>query len=680
MNDWLKGFVAGCLILFVVPVMAQDEEDKCTLPTNKKIVKLLQQAHNDKYKPKEQYQFIKDALEMDEDCAECKYQLGVRSFQNANQRGSSYDYAEGYFTQLIQQCPKYHSDAYYYLGVINFSNKNRAEALKYFREFLDFKGGGENSYSEDFPKKKKDVMEILPEIEFDEEFFSKPVPFDPYRVQKISTDNDEYLPMLSPDNQIIFFTRTVDRAMKGDIKSNIQEEFSMAYRDDITQPFDAGTALPKPFNVGPNYGGSTISIDNKEIIVCACIVDKPKSPNPYKNCDLYSARYERFLNEKLNRYEYRWSELVNLGPGINTPDGWEAQPSLSSDGNMLFYATNRYGSRNTDIYVSVRGKDGKWGPGKDAGPIINSDGNDKTPFLHTDSKTLYFASETGPGRLGAGGFDIFYTRMDENGKWTQPKNIGYPINTDKDEVGLIVSSDGKLAYFASNSVAGARGWDVFAFELHPEARPERIVIVKGDLKDSKGITVKDARVEIKYASTGEVGLATVDTTEGKFVAAVKAGKEDEVLVTVKKEGHSFSSKLVEVSEKSAPMVKNVELEVAPIEKGKSYTINDILFGTASYELNGKSKFVIDQFIDFLKENKNVRVEIQGHTDNEGDPGRNLTLSENRAKAVMNYIIMKGIAKDRLTSKGYGQTKPKVPNTSDQNKAKNRRTEFFILDI
>ncbi|MFI5204081.1 MAG: OmpA family protein [Flavobacteriales bacterium] len=667
----LSGFVA---------VGQEEEEDPCAFPTNKKILKLLQNSQSDKYTNKEQFQFLKDALKQDENCIECKYAYALKSFNyQASQDNPSYDNAEQYFNEIIQACPKYHSDAYYYLGIINYSRKDNPEALRYFRLFLEFKSSDGKAFAEDYATKKRDVQEIVPEIEFNEEFFKKPVPFSPQRVNNISTEAGEYLPMLSPDNQIIFFTREVNRAAKGDITSKMVEEFSMAYRTELTEPFDIGTALQKPFNVGPNYGGSTLSIDNKEMIICACKDENPNTPRKYKNCDLFSAHYEKYLDERTQKYKYRWTELANMGPGINTPDGWEAQPSLSSDGNTLFFVANRPDTRNADIFYANRQADGTWSTARPVGGEINSDGYDKTPFIHSDSKTLYFCSETGTGRLGAGGFDIFYSRMDEFGKWSKPKNLGYPINSAKDEVGLVVSSDGKLAYFASNTVAGSKGWDIYAFELYLEARPEKITIVKGDLIDVKGDPVTNARVEIKYAGTGEVMEAKVDTVDGKFVAAVKSNQTDEVVVTVKKDGHSFSSKLISVDDKSKPLEKDIVLSVEPIEKGKSYTINDILFATASYELTYKSKFVIDQFIDFLKENKTVKIEIQGHTDNEGDPARNLVLSENRAKSVMDYIVSKGVEANRLTYKGYGETKPKVPNNSVINKAKNRRTVFFILE-
>lgn len=675
------------LTAFLLPVLvlAQKDDDKCVFPTNKKVLKQLDKAHNASLAPKDQFQALKDILEIDPECVQAMLEMGTRSYQNNLERAnlgqkSSFEYAVKYFSDAISICPQYAADPYYYLGVIYYGEKNNAEAVKYFNLFLNFKSTNEFAYAEDHNKKVADVKEILPEIEFSENFYKNVVPFSPILVDNVSSAGDEYLPMLSPDNEMIFYTRKFNKASLGDIKTNFIEEFTLSLREDISKPFDAGSALPKPFNMAPNFGGSTISIDNKEIIICACS-DQQVNAQTYRNCDLFAAHYEKYIDSETGKEKYKWGELINLGPEINTPDGWEAQPSLSADGKTLFFATAREDSKGIDIYYSNRNDAGKWSRARSLGDVINTEGNDKTPFIHTDSKTLYFTSQSGPKRPGAGGYDIYYSRQDESGKWSKPKNLGYPINTSEDEHGLIVSTDGKMAYFASGRHQGKGGLDIFRFELYPEARPEKIVIVKGNLKDAAGAAVTDANVEIKYAEDKKVERAYIDKVEGKFIAVIKTERPQDIVVTVKKEGHVFESKLITQKElEEKPIIKSEEMKVAPIEKGKSYTLNDILFATNSYDLTLKSKFVIDQFIEFLQENPKVKIEIQGHTDNEGDPSANLILSDNRAKSVMDYISSKGIKTDRLTSKGYGQTKPKVANTSAINKSKNRRTEFFITEL
>ena len=187
----------------------------------------------------------------------------------------------------------------------------------------------------------------------------------------------------------------------------------------------------------------------------------------YPNYDLYYSEYDGF----------EWS-LPKLLPGkINRNDSWESQPSLSSDGKLLFFASDRPGGYGgSDIWYSTRKSDGSWTDPVNMGPAINTSRNERSPFLHTDSKTLYFSSN---GHDGLGGQDIFYSKMDSKRQWTAPKNIGYPINTENDEVDFFVSLDGKTGYFSSNNY-GDKDWNIYQFELYEEARPHTMVIVKGN--------------------------------------------------------------------------------------------------------------------------------------------------------------------------------------------------------
>jgi outer membrane protein OmpA-like peptidoglycan-associated protein len=295
--------------------------------------------------------------------------------------------------------------------------------------------------------------------------------------------------------------------------------------------------------------------------------------------------------------------------------------------------------------------------------------------MHQDSETLYFVSSTSETRKGTGGLDIFYVRK-ENGKWGTPKNIGYPINSKEDEIGLFVSTDGKVAYYSSY-LGG--DWNIYSFELYEEARPKSVAIVQGDLMNEKGETVEGATIEIAYEGSDEITKVKVNGDDGKYAAVVRTDKKQDVMVTVKKEGAAFDSKLLtkESFSKDTVVMKDVKLAVKALKVGASYTINDILYATNSAELTGRTKFILSGFVRFLEENPTIKVAIQGHTDDLGDDATNLQLSEKRAKSVAAYLQSKGIAADRLLSKGYGETKPKVANDSEDNRAKNRRTDFVI---
>ncbi|HRJ36110.1 MAG TPA: OmpA family protein, partial [Flavobacteriales bacterium] len=420
-----------------------------------------------------------------------------------------------------------------------------------------------------------------------------------------------------------------------------------------------------------------ISVDNKELIVCACRKDNKRKPD-YNNCDLYGTKYERVTNPTTGKLEYKWGELVNLGPNINTPEGWEAQPSLSADGRTLYFAVVRETpgqDPNMDIYYSTRDDKGNWTPAKPLA-AINTSGNEKTPFMHSDSKTLYFSAEVGEKYWGAGGYDIFFTRQKADGSWTTPQNIGYPINSTEDEPGMIVSTDGKLAYYSSSKLKGSKGYDIYRFELPEFARPEKVIIVKGQVTDENGDPLANAKIEISYTGDNKKEIVKVDPTDGKYAAVVNVQNGNDAVVTVKAEDRTFDSKLIAAN--SSTVVKAADLKAEKLEIGKAYTIKDILFASNSFELSAASKFVIDQFIVFLKENPNIKIAIHGHTDDRGVPAENLKLSDNRAKAVMDYIVSKGVAANRLSAQGFGQNKPKAPNTSEENRRQNRRTEFVIV--
>ena len=232
---------------------------------------------------------------------------------------------------------------------------------------------------------------------------------------------------------------------------------------------------------------------------------------------------------------------------------------FSADGNTLFYTVNRPTSRNNDIYIAKRDENGEWG---EVRPFdeINTAGKDKSPFLHQDSETLYFVSQVSKERPGVGGLDIFYIR-EENGQWTEPKNIGYPINTSADELGLFVSIDGEVAYFSSR-VKGR--WNIYSFELYEEARPQSVALIKGELKDQDGEIVEDATIEIAYEGSEEVTEIKVNGDDGKYAAIIKTKEKQDVMVTVKKEGHAFDSKLItkeEIAELAPRKASNVNVKV-----------------------------------------------------------------------------------------------------------------------
>lgn len=579
-----------------------------------------------------------------------------------------------YQTTIIK-CPKFHAECYYEIASALLSEGETTNALAYYKKFIEFQDSDINAIPQDFPKKKKEIITFIEQIEFNENLINNPVPFSPLKIENVSSELDEYFPMISPDNAFLFFSRKVDRANLGDIGKNVQEEFSISTRLGNTE-FSFGEPLSKPFNDGhfKNYGSATLALDNKEMIICACRTEKIYTKD-YLNCDLYSTTYRRLGNGK---NDFSWTPLINLGPNINTNDGWEAQPSLSADGKELFFTSSRIGSRDNDIYHSTRQKDGSWGLAKSF-DVINTDGKDKSPFFHQDGQTLYFVSSSSKDRKGLGGLDIFYIRK-EGENWSAAKNIGFPINSEQDELGLFVSTDGKTAYFSS-FIEG--NWNIYGFNLYEDARPNEIVLIKGELVDENGNGIKNASITVSYNDTGENKIVDVNDDDGKYVAIVDVSKKQDVTISVNKKDFAYNGFVLNVKELENS--KNATIQLGQIKldtliKGKAYNLSDLFFETESYELNKKSLALLLGFTNYLQENTEISIAINGHTDDIGDDEKNLLLSQNRADAVKDYLLEKGIAANRLKSVGYGESKPSVPNSSEINRSRNRRTEFQILDI
>lgn len=664
-------------LLLIIPFSFFSQEE-CELPDNDKVKKLYKKSLDRKKTKdaKKRYQFLKDAIEEDESCVPCYWELAKRSYAKARYNKTSFEKSKEYYQQIANLCPTYHSDVYYYLGLINFQEDNSQEAEKYFKQFVEFRDQDDSKFSRNYEDKLRAAKSALPELNFKNTFFNNPVPFSPSIVDNVSTEGEEYLPMISADDENLFYTRVYMKKGLGDIVSTRIEELVISKRNSPSEKFDKGTPLPKPFNVGQNYGGVSISINNKELYLCACEVI-----NNYNNCDIYVSNYEYLQDEKSGKYFYKWSELKNLGENINGNSTWEAQPSISADGKTLYFATSRPTSDGIDIYYSERDKEGNWGKARSLGSVINSRGNDKAPFLHTDSKTLYFASQIQGSRRGAGDYDIFYSKQNNQGVWSKPKNLGYPINSSKAEDGLIVNITGQTAYFSSGRIKnGAGGKDIYSFELPEEAKPDKVVLMKGKLKDNENNPIHSAKLKISYEDKSKNEEINIETDDGNFAIAINMEKEEKVMVTLEEKEAGYQSRLIKANEAKEGVLKDKDMVVDELEKGKGFTINDIQFATNSYQLDEDSKRILDDFATYLIRNKSIKFKVIGHTDDVGDDKKNMKLSADRAKAVERYLITKGINVKRITSQGKGETKPKVPNTSDKNRQINRRTEFIVLDF
>jgi len=507
-----------------------------------------------------------------------------------------------------------------------------------------------------------------------------PVPFNPVNLgDSINTEYDEYWPTLTADEQTLIITRLIPKDLIEDPISgnvyknekelvsanrqklpgliNVQEDFyiSLKENDFWSKAINAG----EPLNTKGNEGAQTIMVDGKTMYFTAC-----NRPDGKGRCDIYTSTKK---NDK-------WTEAVNLGAPINS-GFWEAQPSISPDGKTLYFVSNRDGGHGQkDIWISNIMEDGRWSKPINPGENINSAGQEQSPFIHPDNKTLYFASN---GKIGMGGFDLYKVSRNDDGTWSKPINLGYPINSTFDEIGLIVNTKGDRAFFSSDRLS-EKGRDIFEFELYKEARPNPVSYIKGRVFDSENRKKLKAHFELISLESNEIIMqAESDPNTGEFLVCIPT--DNDYALNVSKEGYLFYSdnfELKGVYEILDPYLKDVVLN--PIKPGEKIILKNIFYTTDSYELIDKSVAELTKLLEFMNNNPGLRIEISGHTDNVGTTEYNKELSDNRAKSVYNYLIAKGINLKRLTYKGYGETQPISTNDTELGKAENRRTEIKIL--
>ncbi len=507
-----------------------------------------------------------------------------------------------------------------------------------------------------------------------------PVPFNPVNLgDSINTEYDEYWPTLTADEQTLIITRLIPKDLIEDPISgniyknekelvstnrqklpglnNVQEDFyiSLKENDFWSKAINAG----EPLNTKGNEGAQTILVDGRIMYFTACNRSDGKG-----RCDIYSS----------TKKNGKWTEAVNLGSPVNS-GFWEAQPSISSDGQTLYFVSNRDGGNGQkDIWISNIMEDGRWSKPINPGENINSAGQEQSPFIHPDNKTLYFASD---GKIGMGGIDLYKVTRNDDGTWSEPINLGYPINTTFDEIGLIVNARGDRAFFSSDRLS-EKGRDIFEFELYKEARPNPVSYIKGKVFDSENRKRLKAHFELISLESNEIIMqAESDPNTGEFLVCIPT--DNDYALNVSKEGYLFYSDNFELKgeyEILDPYLKDVALN--PIKPGEKIILKNIFYTTDSYELIDKSIAELTKLLEFMNNNPGLKIEISGHTDNVGTTEYNKELSNNRAKSVYNYLIENGINPEKLTYKGYGESEPVSTNETELEKAKNRRTEIKIL--
>jgi outer membrane protein OmpA-like peptidoglycan-associated protein/Tol biopolymer transport system component len=541
------------------------------------------------------------------------------------------------------------------LANLEMKQAKYADAKQHFETFLTSRA------AENYDMKKKANVEIA-NCDFAIQALNSPVPFKPVNEgEGLNSPYDEYFPSVTADEQLFLFTRKLPSDQS---RFGFQEDFYVS--DKLNGKWANARSIGPQINSESNEGAPCLSADGQILFFVACETDFGYGANRagLGSCDIF--------------YSYRngsdWTVPKNIGSPVCSR-GWETQPSFSSDGKTLYFIRggNRNGESTQDIYTATLKPDGKWTPPAKLSNNINTSYDEESVFIHPDNQTLYFSSN---GHPGMGGLDIFMSRRQPNGEWGEPVNLGYPINTAGDENSFLVSRDGKTAWFASNREGGYGGLDIYSFELYEQARPGKTIYVKGKVYDAVSKAPLASEVETIDLQTGESVKWQSSKKNGEFLICLPLNKN--YAFNTSKPGYLFYSENFSLTENKEykPIVINIPL--TPITKDSIVILKNVFFDTDKFTLRPESKIELNKLIDFLKLNATLKVEVGGHTDNVGDKKRNMTLSDNRAKAVLDYLVTNGVPKERLTAKGYGDTKPMVKNDSDENRQTNRRTEFKIM--
>ncbi len=509
---------------------------------------------------------------------------------------------------------------------------------------------------------------------FARETVKKPIVFNPTNLGNgINSQYNEYWPSLTADEEQMVFTVLVPRdtllfkAQKNLPYTSIyfNEDFYISNRENGQwQPRQPMTSI----NTETNEGAQSLSADGKWMFFTACGRNDSKG-----GCDIYFSQ----------KTATGWTQPINLDAPVNTPY-WESQPCFSADGQTLYFVSGRAeGIGKKDIWkASVVGfkNDGTpiFGNVENLGEAINTEEDEASPFIHPDNCTLYFSSE---GWHGMGRMDIFISKKNkETQRWQKPVNIGYPINTPADEIGLVINTAGTRAYFSSDGLADQdRRKDIYSFELPQELRPNPVSYVKGRVFDRKTNLPLSARIDLTRLMDGETEVTTQSTEwSGQYLVCLPTGND--YALNVRKKGYMFHSENFALKDSNSitdPYI--IDVYLSPLIAGEKVVLRNVFYATNSAILQSESMVELEMLIEVLTENPSLRLEIGGHTDNVGTAAYNLKLSQDRAKSVYDFLIFKGINEKRLTYKGYGLTEPVESNDTETGRARNRRTEVKILD-
>ena len=567
-------------------------------------------------------------------------------------RIKNYTQAKTSFHKALTLNPDYEPKVYYVLGKITMEEKDYAVASKHFEKFL--------SYDEISDKLKLKANKYKADAKFRSKAMRNPVKFKPQNMgPNINGASRDYFPSITADESLFIYTRQIGLGRSG------QEDLYMS----IKQKGIWQKSVSLPINTDENEAAQNISADGKLLVFTVC-----NRREDFGSCDLY-------YSENVNG---RWTSPRNLGPNINSKY-WESQPSVAPNGEAIYYTRGgTRGQGNKNLLVSYRQADGTWGKPQQL-KSLNTSFDESAPYIHPDGKTLYFSSN---GHAGMGDLDLFASKLQEDGTWGKPINLGYPINTEEAEESVSVSLSGKRAFLASNRRGGYGSLDIYTFELPEEVRPNPVTYVKAIVYDAETRKRLNTKTKVSDLHANKTILNRQTDDRGEFLICLPAGVD--YSLHVEKEGYLFHSESFALRKDTTALDKPYILEIPLIriksnrevshsdKKETVITLKNVFFSSNSAELKSISRIELNKLSDLLKTHPQLRIELRGHTDNRGELADNQELSERRALAVKSYLERQGIEGSRMETKGFGESQAIDTNDTEEGRANNRRTEFVIL--
>ena len=596
-----------------------------------------------------------------EDLVFGRYQEALNGFELAVKTDPSYINAHLQIANLYQNLYNLYDQAVgHYEAVIKLDKtlyKSYYEAGQCYLSMLDYVNAEKNTSlylekAELSANGKWQANLLMESIKFAKAAVMNPVVYEPKNLgPSINSEKAEYFPSITADNEWLYFTIN-DMSQKYPNEDIYAAQF-------IDGQWQKRIPVEGVNGFDSQEGAHSITQDGRYLFFAS---DRMEGN---------LGRFDLYIAKKVGD---EWEKPMNMGNVVNTRH-WESQPVISANSKQIFLVRkSNDGFGGSDIYVSNLGEEGKFGSPVNLGNVINTPGDEQRPYLHPDGKTLYFASN---GHPGMGKTDVFKSILQADGAWSVPQNLGYPLNSVEMEYGLYVASDGKTAYIASDRAGGFGDMDIYSFIMPESARPALVLSVKGVVKDVTTLNGLKANIKIIEIESGEIyKTLSSDEINGSFLITLAAGKNYVYQATA--EGYLPYSENFSLTLQNPKENLQLVALMQRIEQGKEFTLKNIFFDTGEYQLLEESKAELNLLVDFIKKDERLFLEVGGHTDSDGTIENNLVLSEKRAKAVQDYLISQGVAQNRLTFKGYGESAPLFPNDTEANKAKNRRTAFKVL--